>query len=288
MWQRTKTIITPGWADWLRAAGLTDLASLYRSEAGDVITRTGSTEVRRLRLSLGDETRTVFLKKYWVSRRSQLWSGALRGTFLGRSKARREYENLARLRLWGLAAPAPVAYGEERVAGWLLRSFLISEGVPDPVPLQVYIRDELSAPASLAETRGRRRALLDGLARATRRLHEHRFVHHDYFWRNILLSRGGLEQFFLIDAHKGRTWYPGEARRARACDLAALDAAAPAFFRRTERMRFFLQYRQRPRLDPAAKALLRLILRLAAPMRGRQLRRARGENTPAGSNACFL
>ena len=40
-------------------------------------------------------------------------SGALRGTFFGRSKARREFRNLWRLRRWGLDAPAPVAFGEE-------------------------------------------------------------------------------------------------------------------------------------------------------------------------------
>jgi tRNA A-37 threonylcarbamoyl transferase component Bud32 len=182
-----------------------------------------------------------------------------------------------------------VAYGEERVAGWLLRSYLISEGVPDPVPLHVFIRQELLQPANSTgpadAIRRRRRELIAGLASATRRLHEHRFVHHDYFWRNILLSRGALAQFFLIDAHKGRRWYPGESQRAPAQDLAALDAAAPAFFRRTERLRFFLQYRGIPRLDRTAKSLLRLVLRLAAPMRDRQMRRARGESPQPAANA---
>jgi len=101
-------------------------------------------------------------------------------------------------------------------------------------------------------------------------------VHHDYFWRNILLSGSGLTRFFLIDAHKGRCWFPWEEVRARARDLAALQAPAPRFFRRTEMMRFFLLYRNHSRLDTRDKELLRLTLRLAGPMREKQLRRALG------------
>jgi aminoglycoside/choline kinase family phosphotransferase len=33
-----------------------------------------------------------------------------------------------------------------------------------------------------------RAQMLERLADATRRLHDRHFVHHDYFWRNILLS----------------------------------------------------------------------------------------------------
>ena len=122
-----------------------------------------------------------------------------------------------------------------------------------------------------------RRTLVENLAAYTRRLHERHFVHHDYFWRNILLTGRSLEHFFLIDAHKGRTWRTWEERRARARDLAALDAPAPHFFRRSERLRFFLLYRGRRTLDSADKALLRQTLRLAEPMRERQLRRVLGQ-----------
>ena len=169
-----------------------------------------------------------------------------------------------------------MAYGEERRAGWLLRSFLISEGVSNPMPLHIFIRDRLPA-LPPEEARRARRELIERLAHCTRRLHEHGFVHHDYFWRNILLSGGDLTRFFLIDAHKGRCWRPGGEQRGRAKDLAALDAPAPRFFRRTERLRFFLHYRGHRRLDAEDKALLRLALRRAAPMREKQLRRVLGQ-----------
>ena len=276
---RSKTVIAPGWEAWLRQHGLDSVGGVYRLDSGESIKRSGSVEVRRVHLGAGSTARTVFIKKYWIGKLSQLWSGMFRGTFFGRAKARGEYENLARLRAWQLDAPEPVAYGEERRAGWLLRSFLISESVPEPMPLHEFIRDRL--PALPAEAlRHTRRALIENLARYTRRLHERGFVHYDYFWRNILLSGGEVSRFFLIDAHKGRPWRPGEEQRGRAADLAALDAPAPRFFRRTERLRFLLLYRGHRRLDAEDKALLRLALRLAVPMREKQLRRALGLGRP--------
>lgn len=274
----SKTIVTSGWEDVLRSHGLGDLEAVYRCAAGDVYVESRSVEVRAvpigagLPIGTGPASRQVFIKKYWVHRAAQLWSGMFRGTFFGVSKARQEFENLRRLREWQLDAPQPVAFGEERWAGWLLRSFLISEAVPSALPLHLYIRDHL--PRLKPEEAHRQRAeLITNLAAATRRMHAQRFVHHDYFWRNILLAGTDIRHFFVIDAHKGRRWYPGEAASACARDLAALDAPAPRYFRRSERLRFFLLYCGRRRLDCATKRLLRRALRLAEPLREKQLHR---------------
>ncbi len=271
--QSAKIVIAPAWRDRLQRHGLTTVEGVYQA-AGDAVTRSGSTEVRRVTVP-GDNARpavVLFIKKYWAHRAGQLWSGFFRGTFFGRSKVRQEFENLARLREWGLDAPEPIAYGEERRGRFLVRSFLISAGIEDPVALDIFIRDRL-AHESGAVAGARRRQLIDALAEATRRLHAQRFVHHDYFWRNIILRGGHLDHFWLIDAHKGRLWRPGEETAARATDLASLDAPAIPYFRRTERLRFFLQYRGVKRLGHQDRALLREVLRRAAPLREKQLRR---------------
>ena len=273
---RAKTVITHGWDTILRTHGLDTVEGVYRIGSGQVVSYSSSTEVRRVDVGSGSDVRTIFIKKYWVTKPSQLWNGMFRGTFFGRSKARREFENLARFRTWGMDAPEPIAYGEERLARWLMRSYLISLGIPQPVPLQVFVGSHLAAfPAK--EASESRRELIDHLADYTRRLHEHRFVHHDYYWRNILLSGHDLRRFFLIDAHKGRLWRPGENQRARARDLAALDAPASYYFRRSERLRFFLRYLGQPKLRPRDKRLLQLTLKLATPLREKQLRRTRGK-----------
>lgn len=269
-------VIAPAFEPILREHRMANLEAIYGCASGDVITRSGSTEVRRVTLGTGPASLTLFIKKYWVSRPRQLWSGMFRGTFFGCPKARREFQNLATLRAMDLDAPEPVAFGEERKAGWLVRSYLISKGVPDPTPLHEFVRDQLATMPANA-SRPLRRTLIANLAACTRRLHERRFVHHDYFWRNILLSGGRPDRFFLIDAHKGRRWRSRSGIAARASDLAALDSAAPHFFRRTERLRFFLLYREHRTLDADDKALIRKALEIAGPMRERQLRRVLGQ-----------
>ena len=234
------------WQPLLRAHGLDSVAAVYELEAGTVVTKTGTTEVRRV--ELGD--RAVFIKKYWVTKPNQIISGLTRGVVFGKSKVRREFDNLLRLRAWGLDAPAPVAFGEERRAGILVRSCLISEAV-----------DGRSVDKNVD---------LMKLADYIRRLHDHHFVHCDLFWRNIIVSGNS---FFLIDAHKGHLWRNELAGRAH--DLATLDAPAPWFFRRTQRLRFLLRYLNRPKLTAADKQLVRLTLKLAAPLRERQLARVR-------------
>lgn len=284
MLRAQKLVVSPGWETFLRAGGIDGVDAVYRLQVGEQITRSRSTEVRRVSLAHEGTPRVVFIKKYSANNARQLWSGALRGTLFGKSKARREFENMARLRDWGLDAPAPVAYGEERRARWLTRSFLISEGIPDPVPLDVFIRDILPGKPEI-ERRRLRRELIGKLADYTRRLHEKRFVHHDYFWRNIILTGHSLEHFALIDAHKGRLWPSWAEQQSRAKDLATLDAPAPRFFRRSERLRFLLRYRGVEKLRADDKEFIRQILRLAAPMRELQTRRALQDRPATGTRS---
>ena len=256
----TKLVVAPEWWPVLQTRRLDTVAAVYACDAGTVVAHSRSTEVRRVELG----HRVVFIKKYWVTKPSQIISGVTRGAVFGKSKVRREFDNLTRLRAWGLDAPAPVAYGEERRAGCLVRSCLISEAIPDARGLHVLIREGYRDVTKLADY--------------VRRLHDHHFIHCDLFWRNILVSGNTLDRFYLIDAHKG-----GYRRGCRADDLAALDAPAPAFFRRTERLRFFLRYLNHTGLTAADKALARRVLKLAAPLRDKQLSRVRRGDDPQQS-----
>jgi tRNA A-37 threonylcarbamoyl transferase component Bud32 len=274
MRRRERVVIAPDWQTLLRTHQLDSVAAVYALQTGATLKHGSATELRHLEFREDGVRRELYLKKYWYPTFAHRWSGSYRGTLLGVSKVRREFENLARLRAWGLDAPAPVAYGEERSAGWLLRSFLISEGVHNPLPLDLFIRDHLPTIPS-SEQQLLRRTMITSLADYTCRMHEHSFVHHDYFWRNILLSGTSPARFFPIDSHKGRCWKSWLELRSRAKDLATLDAPAPSFFRRGERLRFFLRYRGHPHLTGDDKHLLRLILRLAEPMRSAQRQRVR-------------
>jgi tRNA A-37 threonylcarbamoyl transferase component Bud32 len=283
MFARDKIVIAPEWQSLLRANRWDNVEGVYAFSGGTVLKCGAATELRRVELPEAERSCVLFVKKYCYLTSRLRWSGFYRGTFLGISKVRCEFENLARLRQWGLNAPAAVAYGEERRGRWLHRSFLISEGVPNPLPLDLFIRDYLPS-LERDEQRRLQREMIERLADYTRRMHEHRFVHHDYFWRNILLSGGALAHFYLVDSHKGRCWKPWMEKRSRAKDLATLDAPAPLFFRRSERLRFFLRYRCGSKLKQADKKLIRLVLRLAESMRKEQQHRvqqARAHPEPA-------
>lgn len=272
MFSREHFVIAPQWQAFMREHGILSTGDVYALAGGEIFKRSGSNEVRRVCLGAPGAGRVLFIKKYWIARPRQIWSGLLRGAVFGTSKARREFENLRQLREWGLDAPAPAAFGEERRWGVVMRSFLMSEAVPDAAPLHHVIQRWLPAQSPEARRQWRER-LIARLAGYTRRMHERRFAHHDYFWRNIILSGHSLERFHLIDSHKGRVWRPSGVRRSRAKDLATLDAPAPGYFRRPERLRFYLLYAGRTRLTPDDKSFLRDVLRRADPMRERQARR---------------
>lgn len=266
-------VIAPGWERLLQACRLDSVEALYALPEGVTLKHGSSTQLCRLDLPDAEPPRTLFIKKYWYPTLRKCISGASRGTLFGIPKVQREYQNLNNLRNWGLDAPAPVAYGLERVGGWLRRSVLVSDGVPEACSLDLFIRDHL--PTLIGPTQQATRGeLIAQLANYTARMHAHRFVHHDFFWRNILLTSHSLSRFFVIDSHKGRCWR-NSAQRNRAKDLATLDAPAPTYFRRTERLRFFLRYVAHARLTAADKTLLRLTLRMAAPLREDQVARVR-------------
>src|SRR2546422_426135 len=94
MLRAVKVVTSPSWETILRAHQLDSVEAVYRCAAGGVVTRSGTTEVRRVELADGSEPRVIYIKKYWANSARQLWSSALRGTFFGRSKARREFDNL--------------------------------------------------------------------------------------------------------------------------------------------------------------------------------------------------
>jgi tRNA A-37 threonylcarbamoyl transferase component Bud32 len=272
-----RMFIAESWRALLQRHGLDSPDSVWNSTAGRVQKSAPSTEVRRIELGEGESRRVIFAKKYWATKASQLWSGMFRGTLFGSTKVRREFANLAQIRALGLQAPEPVAWAEIRRAGFVVRSFLITESVPEPVmPLDRFIRDVLPA-LPPGERRCRRRELTERLADTIRHLHEQGFVHRDLYWRNIILGHGGeLDAFYLIDAHASQYRSGGLSQQDRIDDLATLDAPAPWFLNRTDRLYFLLRYTEQPNArKDSIRGMVQAILRAAEPIRDRQLKRVR-------------
>ena len=206
----------------------------------------------------------VFYKQYEYQ--PAAWS------FVGRaSKARREYENYAVFRQLGIPCAEPVAFGEQRDGfGRLRRAFIITQTIPDALPLPEFLRspgasNEVGAGSGsgFPFPRPERMALCQQLARFTRRIHGAGFFHHDLYWRNLLVTRPSAAgpQLWWIDCPRGSFGrWSFWRRRRRIKDLACLDKAAAELCSRTERVAFMREYLHEKRLSAEGKGLIRAVL----------------------------
>jgi tRNA A-37 threonylcarbamoyl transferase component Bud32 len=97
------------------------------------------------------------------------------------------------------------------------------------------------------------------LATYTRTMHDQRFTHNDLKWRNLLID--DQAKLFLIDCPNGDFWRGFWLKYRITKDLACLDKVAKYHLSATQRLRFYLQYRQQSRLNAADKCRIRLVVR---------------------------
>lgn len=188
-----------------------------------------------------------YVKRYW---------GAGKGLrrYLGRPRVKAEWQNLKLFAKWGVPTAPIIAYGLERRVGAFVRGALITR--------------EIEGTLDLAEIANRQDVRLSDshwvmqisrqLARGTRTLHDHHFTHNDLKWRNLLVNERG--ELFFIDCPTGTFWWGPLLRYRIIKDLACLDKVASKVLSRTQRLRFYLQYRGRQRLNAGDKKRIRKIV----------------------------
>ncbi|MBA1273562.1 lipopolysaccharide kinase InaA family protein [Stutzerimonas azotifigens] len=195
---------------------------------------------------------TVDERRYYVKRYHAAGKGLRR--FVGRPRVKAEWQNLRYFECLGIPVAPMVAWGLERRHGLFARGALVT--------LEVENTTDMAAMAKAGDPRLSNRAWVDHisrqLAQATRALHEHRFAHNDLKWRNLLVNEA--DQLFLIDCPTGDFWWGPFLRHRVVKDLACLDKVAKYRLSRTQRLRFYLQYRQQSRLMPADRPMIRQIL----------------------------
>lgn len=215
---------------------------------GDPVAKSPMSEVLRVRV--GD-------RDYYVKRYAGLGKRPLR-RMLDRPRVQNEWENLQRFAAWGIATAPLVACGLESRLGRFVRGALVTAGIPDTVDLRQI--------ALSGDPRLKSRRWWDGVSRqlaaATRTLHAHGFAHNDLKWRNLLVDGAG--KLYLIDCPVGGFWYGPFLRYRIVKDLACLDKVAKHHLSRTRRLRFYLDYAQKTKLDAADKRRIRRVLRFFA------------------------
>lgn len=188
-----------------------------------------------------------YVKRYW---------GAGKGLrrYLGRPRVKAEWQNLKHFASWGIPTAPVVAYGMERRGGAFVRGALITG--------ELVGTEDLAALANRNDPRLRDRHWVGRvsrqLARATRIMHRHHFAHNDLKWRNLLVTQAG--ELFFIDCPIGAFWYGPLLRYRIIKDLACLDKVARYQLSRTQRLRFYLQYRDHKRLTAGDKRRIRQIV----------------------------
>ena len=189
-----------------------------------------------------------YVKRYWAA-------GKGLRRYLGRPRVKAEWQNLKHFERWGIPVAPLVAWGMERRAGAFVRGALITLEVPSTL--------DMAAIATSADPRLSDRRWVEQVSRqvaqATRTLHDHRFAHNDLKWRNLLVNDAG--ELFLIDCPTGDFWWGPFLRRRIVKDLACLDKVAKQRLSRTQRLRFYLHYQQRPSLAPADRDIIDQVLK---------------------------
>ncbi len=210
---------------------------------GESVTQDKLSEV--IRVQVGGQ-------RFYVKRYHRAGKGLKQ--FLGRSRIKSEWLNLLLFSKLGIPTAPVVAYGECRALGIFKRGALVTQEVPKTQDLAELARNNDARLGSADWVK----AISQQIADALRRMHQRQFVHNDYKWRNLLVDQQNT--VYLIDCPLGAVWPKPIFLRRRFKDFRALDRVAKYKLRATQRLRFYLQYAQKNRLEPQDKYFLRQLL----------------------------
>jgi tRNA A-37 threonylcarbamoyl transferase component Bud32 len=227
-------------------------------------------------------TRTVRIevegRRYYIKRYHGLGKKPLRRWF-GTPRVQLEWENLQRFADWGIPTARLVAYGLESQGGRFVRGALITAEIPETTDLGKLARSH----DPKLQSQSWRDGVSAQVADIARRMHGRRFVHGDLKWRNLLVD--GTGKVFLIDCPSGGFWWPPFLEYRIVKDLACLDKVAKRHLSRTQRLRFYLDYARKKKLDDADKRRIRQIVGFFA---GRDEAQESAESLRAGGRRLLV
>lgn len=263
------------YGEQLRRCGLDSVPALLACVGHRLAAWSRSSDT--IRYDLPDGSSQIYIKRYHYPRWRQRIRGMFRGTFFKSSRARSEYRALRLMRRLGIQGIRPIAYGERRIFHFVRSCFLVTEAVPEAMPLSSFIRTFAERRSSAKAVR-LRREILTALARQVRHMHEAGFVHRDLFWRNVLIRSlpGDRFEFYFLDASVGKRIRLAQRRQENVVrDIAAMGAAAPYFCSKADQLRFLLVYLNTRKLDKENRRWLRRVQTHSDMLRPTELERLR-------------
>lgn len=177
--------------------------------------------------------------------------------YVGRSRIKAEWENLALFESLGIKVPCVVASGEERCLGRFVRGLIVTKELEGALDLEDFAKQNLH----LIRNYHFNRKLIQQLASYTSKLHHIGFIHNDLKWRNILIQNKVHPEIYFIDCPVGRKRYGWLRKRGILKDLACLDKKAKYIVNKTTRLKFYMTYYDIQKLTKGHKNQIRKILR---------------------------
>jgi tRNA A-37 threonylcarbamoyl transferase component Bud32 len=227
-----KFVVDPVWKERLERIGLREKHSWDDLSVGELVSTSGHTSCYRIEL---DDGAVVYFKRY--SYPPKRWH-----EFVFRpGKAAVEAWAYSRLREIGIPTLEIVAFGERRIFGLLVTSFIVTREVPETQDLSRYGPETwYHLPAS--ERKRVYREVSGRLIEQMQKAHSAGFFHHDLKWRNILLQQteDGLWPVW-IDAPRASGMHL-RRRRGMVVDLSGLARVAISLLSKYDRMRFICKY----------------------------------------------
>jgi tRNA A-37 threonylcarbamoyl transferase component Bud32 len=216
------------------------------SLAGEIVKKGDLSDLMLVRTS----KQTYYVKRYYKA-------GRRLRRLIGTSRLRGEWKNLQRFAAWGIQSAPLIGHGRERTCLIFQRGALITKELEETTDLAKTARID----SDFFRNREQVETVSRKVAAYTRAMHDHGFIHGDLKWRNILIRRNQPEHVYLIDCPSGSFWIWPFLQYRKNKDLACLDKAARTVLSRTQRLRFFLYYLEKERLDKKSKKQIRKIIR---------------------------
>jgi serine/threonine protein kinase len=246
----SKFLVKPPWRERLAAVGIAEDRD-WAAVVGEELMSSSSNVTKCYRSKLGDGS-VVFFKRYVYPRKfwMEFWMRP------GKSAVEAwAYRRLAEL---GIPTLDVLAFGERRILGMLIATFIVTREVPDTRELSAFAIEVWSR---MPEQERRRvyKQIAQQLVEQLRTAHDHRFYHHDLKWRNILIQRKGDSYTPVwIDAPRASRM-PFRRKRGVMVDLSGLARIAVSLLSKYDRMRFVCRYLGRERKPGEAKRLYRQV-----------------------------
>jgi heptosyltransferase-2 len=257
-------------------SGLTSIEAVFSFDAGRNLTKNNLGPYRsRLQFEINSpllsSSTTLFLKRYdrppiltqlrnWFSsRRRQSW-------------AFRDCNSADRLSAADISTPKTISYGEQWGIFFEKRSFIITEKIPNAESLERKLPNCFSSPPT-PENLKLRRDFITQLAAFVKKFHSTNYRHRDLYFSHIFYSDSS--RFWLIDL--ARAFKPILlTNRFTIKDIAQAYYSAPAkYFSNTDRMRFYLAYTGRGKLNRKDKVFIHKVINKARRMARHDIKHGR-------------